>query len=320
MNNPGYIVSRFVALSLITLGQVFLFGIIFHLVFVVMPNFIFETEMPVVSMIVLFVKFILILWLVSTASVATAMFISFFIKSASAANAILPFLVILQILFGGSRIQPLMIMDETVYRTSQVMTSRWGFEASALLFEFNLKHSVGDTWIINTDNKLIQFIDYEKELKCDYLTPEQCEKLKFNCEAYWDGKTKYDECEKCKECETDKERIEALLTSPQLKKIRDDKNKIRGLLKTGTVPDDSEMWKWVVAREPKAELFRPSHTPLTLFMLAIITVFMMLMLEISFKYYGSVAKSSGKAAATIIFFVIAFSAIVICAYVLDGIL
>ncbi len=150
LSNPAFIISRFTALSIITFGQVLLFAIFFHTEFIVIPNFMHHSADPFLSKfaVILLMKFIILLWLTSVASVAMAMVISFFIPSSSAAKAILPFIIILQILFGGSRIQPLYRSD-IVYGFSQTMVSRWGFEAAVLLFEYDLK------WVNNDGDELI---------------------------------------------------------------------------------------------------------------------------------------------------------------------
>jgi hypothetical protein len=89
-------------------------------------------------MLVLLIKFILIMWIVSMASIAVAMFVSVFISTPAAASAILPFVLIVQILMGGSAIQPVLEMNKVIRPVSNLMVSRWGFEATILLFEKNL--------------------------------------------------------------------------------------------------------------------------------------------------------------------------------------
>jgi len=154
LNSFDFIVSLFIALSIITFGQVFLFSLTFHLIFVVLPAWInpYETGLVLAKsetvsfwsalMPILFVKFILLLWLTAIASIALAMFVSTFFRTRSAANAVLPFLLIIQILLGGSIIKPVIGMNPMVHVMADFMVSRWSFEAGALLFDHELNISM----------------------------------------------------------------------------------------------------------------------------------------------------------------------------------
>lgn len=125
LNDFDFIASNFICLAIIVFGQVFLFSISFHLLFVTIPaiidpvntglvpsektRFVCITEnidSPSVLMPLLFIKLTLLMWLVGLASIAVATLISVFAKTPSAANSILPFVLIIQILLGGSVIKP----------------------------------------------------------------------------------------------------------------------------------------------------------------------------------------------------------------------
>ncbi|MEK8015590.1 MAG: hypothetical protein VSS75_001895 [Candidatus Parabeggiatoa sp.] len=154
LSSFDFMVSLFIALSIIAFGQVFLFSLTFHIIFVVLPAWInpFETGLVVnqsesislfsALMPILFIKLVCLLWLTAMASIAVAMFISTFFRTRSAANAFLPFLLIIQILLGGSIIKPVIGMNSMVHVIADLMVSRWGFEATALLFEHELNTSM----------------------------------------------------------------------------------------------------------------------------------------------------------------------------------
>lgn len=150
LRNFDYIVSIFIALAIITFGQVVLFALTFHTLFVMLPAWfnpygtglvtdpsispsLWQTMMPL-----LFIKFTLLLWLTTLASIAVAMAISIFTPSRAAANAILPFLLIIQILFAGSVIKPIIYMNPLIHGVANLMVSRWGFEGVVLLYERDL--------------------------------------------------------------------------------------------------------------------------------------------------------------------------------------
>ncbi len=154
LSSFDFILSIFIALSIIVFGQVILFSITFHLIFVVLPAWInpYETGLVIAKsesisffsalMPGLFIKFVILMWLTALASIAVAMFISTFFKTRSAANAVLPFLLIIQILLGGSIIKPVIGMSPMVHVVADFMVSRWGFEAAALLFDKELNTSM----------------------------------------------------------------------------------------------------------------------------------------------------------------------------------
>ncbi len=154
LNSFDFIISLFIALSIITFGQVFLFSLTFHIIFIVLPALFSPYEMGLVVaqsesisffsalMPSLFVKFVLLLWLTAIAAIAVSMFVSTFFRTRAAANAVLPFLLIIQILLGGSIIKPVIGMSPMVHALADLMVSRWGFEAGALLFEHELNVSM----------------------------------------------------------------------------------------------------------------------------------------------------------------------------------
>jgi len=154
LNSFDFIVSLFIALSIIAFGQVFLFYLTFHIIFVVLPAWInpYETGLVVTKseslsffsalMPILLVKLVWLLWLTAMASIAVAMFVSTFFRTRAAANAFLPFLLIIQILLGGSIIKPIIGMNSMVHVVADFMVSRWGFETAALLFEHDLNVSM----------------------------------------------------------------------------------------------------------------------------------------------------------------------------------
>ncbi|MDM8566459.1 hypothetical protein QUF74_12520 [Candidatus Halobeggiatoa sp. HSG11] len=152
LGNFNYLISIFISLSIIAFGQVLLFALTFHSLFIFLPAW-FQpydtgllTEVHKAESVTLltafmpkfFILFTLLLWLTAVASIAVAMFVSMFTPSRSAANAILPFILIVQILFAGSVIKPIMYMSPTIQTIANVMVSRWGFEAAVLLFERDL--------------------------------------------------------------------------------------------------------------------------------------------------------------------------------------
>ena len=154
LDNFNYIISIFITLSIIVLGQILLFSITFYSLFVFLPAWFqpYGTGLVVNSsesvsfltalMPMLLLKFMLLMWLIAVASIAVAMFISMFTSSQAAANAILSFLLIIQILFAGSVIKPVINMTPAVQTFSNIIVSRWGFEATVLLFERDLNMSM----------------------------------------------------------------------------------------------------------------------------------------------------------------------------------
>ena len=154
LDNFNYLISIFITLSIIVLGQVLLFSITFYSLFVFLPAWFqpYETGLVVNNidsvsfltalMPLLLLKFVLLMWLIAVASISVAMFISMFTSSQAAANAILSFLLIIQILFAGSVIKPVINMTPAIQTFSNIIVSRWGFEATVLLFERNLNMSM----------------------------------------------------------------------------------------------------------------------------------------------------------------------------------
>jgi hypothetical protein len=152
LNNFDFIISNFISLAIILFGQVFLFAISFHLLFIAIPALIDPVLTGITCtkadfslshlMPVLFIKLTLLMWLIGLASIAVATLISIFVKTPSAANSILPFVLIIQILLGGSTIKPVIYMNIVVQSFSNIMVSRWGFESAILLFEDQLNLSL----------------------------------------------------------------------------------------------------------------------------------------------------------------------------------
>lgn len=154
LDNFNYIISIFITLSIIVLGQVLLFSVTFYSLFVFLPTWFqpYGTGLVVSSsesvsfltalMPLLLLKFVLLMWLIAVASISVAMFISMFTSSQAAANAILSFLLIIQILFAGSVIKPVINMTPAIQAFSNIIVSRWGFEAIVLLFERDLNMSM----------------------------------------------------------------------------------------------------------------------------------------------------------------------------------
>ncbi len=62
----------------------------------------------------------ILMWLTAVASIAVAMLISMFTHSRAAANAILPFLLIVQILFAGSVIKPVIYMSPVIQTFAKI--------------------------------------------------------------------------------------------------------------------------------------------------------------------------------------------------------
>lgn len=155
LNEFDFIISSFISLAIIVFGQIFLFSLVFHLLFVAIPaySYPYETgfvniEKSNISLIMAFmphllIKFVLLMWGIALSSIAVAMLISIiFAKTTSSANAILPFVLIIQILLGGSNITPVINMNSVTEFFSNAMVSRWGFEATVLLFEEELNISL----------------------------------------------------------------------------------------------------------------------------------------------------------------------------------
>ena len=320
LSDSAFILSRFFALSIIAFGQVLLFALVFHTIFVVIPN---------KPMIELLINFILLLWLTSVASVATAMVISFFIKTPSAAKAILPFIIILQILMGGSRIRPLIDMEGVVYDFSKVMTSRWGFEPAAMLFETHLNNEEGTESILyrvsgNNYYKLQkrEFSDIQDILRLVMLMnavnsdkPEEC--VNTLRQVFKEGNA-FKEVNTFIKLLNDipiKRLIELKATAFRIalfrefySKISDDKTKLttkelitriynnfdedlkrldvkkifNNLVENKEVYKHKEVWNWMVNVNPKIELFRPIHVSSAWFALFIISVSMLVLLRILF--------------------------------------
>ena len=163
LSHFDFLISILIALTIITLGQVFLFSFTFHLLFVFLPAWVqpYETGLIInksasVTFLSawqpkLFLQLALLLWLTAIASITVAMFISVFTPSRAAANAILPFLLILQILFAGSVIKPVIYMNPFIHGFANIMVSRWGFESAVLLVERDLnllmprRHNTNDS-------------------------------------------------------------------------------------------------------------------------------------------------------------------------------
>lgn len=156
LRKTDYIIATFIALSLIVFFQVFLFSVFFHALFYSIPAYInpFETglilkedEIQSVNIssilnVTLFIKLLLLMWLIAVASISVAILLSIFLPTRAAANAILPFVLILQILMGGSIIKSVVEMRPSVKFVSNFMVSRWGFEAAILLFEKELYYNM----------------------------------------------------------------------------------------------------------------------------------------------------------------------------------
>lgn len=150
LTDTDYIISRFISLVLISWAQMLIFVVSFHLLFIVIPSLIFPWKAGIIAengqavsfynalMVPMFLELIVLMGLIVMASVVLGMLVSTFMQSRAAANAILPFYLIVHILFGGSPIQTVQSMIPTSYSISQIILSRWGFEAVMLLFEREL--------------------------------------------------------------------------------------------------------------------------------------------------------------------------------------
>jgi len=307
LKNVHFIVSRFISLCLITLGQVLLFAIVFHSLFIAIPDY--YSGNGSLYHIALFLKFTLLLWIISIASVSTAMFISVFIRSPSAANAILPFIIILQILFGGSLIQPLKDMNNTTVAVSNIMISRWGFEAAALLFEKNLE-KIGEEIEITEDfipGSYHQFMPILEEMDFNTLANGVFkDKFRNKVKEYTDRELLYaNEQGSSRVSATGEEgennsrfyqiikendyRISSLkedIPEEIKEKVReyflDDKKTIlRGSLSDPA--QNPEIWNWMVKIDPEVQIFRQPHAVFTWFMLLLIAAGMLFVLCIVFS-------------------------------------
>lgn len=150
LNAFDFIVSSFIALALIALGQVLLFSASFHALFVAVPAMLspVRTGLPADSawysglLLGTWLKSAGVLWLTALAAIVTAMLISVFVKTRAAAMAVLTFLMIAQMLLGGSLIQPLKAMNAPVHAAAALSASRWGFEAMLIEFERDLRFAM----------------------------------------------------------------------------------------------------------------------------------------------------------------------------------
>ncbi|SEH04456.1 ABC transporter permease [Candidatus Venteria ishoeyi] len=142
-----FITAHFIALALIALVQIILFSLSFHTLFVAIPAFIspesalLSTDSPWHMRLApgFWLKFTVLLWLTALLSITTAMLISIFVKTRAAATAVLTFLMIVQLLLGGSLIQPVKKMNTPVRTAALLTASRWGFEAAIIEFEQSLR-------------------------------------------------------------------------------------------------------------------------------------------------------------------------------------
>ncbi len=173
-----YLSATFISLSLIVGLQVILFSLSFHLLFVSMPawlhpfdTYLVETDMcqesldwlfqwlhpfviettqktPINLWTMLMPKLWIILtallWLTAISAITLAMLVSVFVKT-RAAVTMMTFVMIIQLLLGGSIVKPVKEMHSVVQISSSLMSSRWGLEGAIILFDqllnFNLpKH------------------------------------------------------------------------------------------------------------------------------------------------------------------------------------
>ncbi|MCP4701624.1 MAG: ABC transporter permease [Gammaproteobacteria bacterium] len=160
LKNFDYIVAVFISLATIIFVQVLLFALSFHLIFIFLPAWVnpyatglvtepeavvslwTEAE-AVVSlwqafMPVLFVQLSMLLWLTAMAAITLAMFVSVFIKTRIAAVTFMTFVMIIQLLLGGSIVQPVIKMNPAIQTVADLMPSRWALEAAIVLLDKKL--------------------------------------------------------------------------------------------------------------------------------------------------------------------------------------
>ena len=320
LKNFDFVISRFISLAIITLGQVFIFSLFFHLFFSALPAFIYEpssfNSFFDRLMLGLFLKFTLLLWFISIASIATAMFVSSFIKSAAAAKAVLPFLLIIQILFAGS-IQPFPEMTKPVYHSSQAMVSRWGYEAAVLLFEKELLKDQSERNIIIKSEMKFSSNQLFKD-KIDEMSLETIDNLRFFEAILSDSIKKVtDDCllvptlfkkeliflkrlkekdYKIEDYDCIPHTIECLIKKdlnyrdedgndePPMDKLLDN---IKKNIDIGKKLDanEKELWNWMKTIHPRVAIFRPIHFETTLIYLLILTFALMVGVFIAIKIF-----------------------------------
>ncbi|OQW89664.1 MAG: hypothetical protein BWK78_07400 [Thiotrichaceae bacterium IS1] len=141
-----YLFATFISLSLIVGLQVILFSLSFHLLFVSVPAWLHPLDSQLVGtkdavtlwmvlMPKLFVILTALLWLTAVSAVALAMLVSIFVKTQMAAVTVMTFVMIIQLLLGGSIVKPIKDMHGAVRTTTTIMPSRWGLEGAIILFD-----------------------------------------------------------------------------------------------------------------------------------------------------------------------------------------
>ncbi|MBF0550279.1 MAG: ATP-binding cassette domain-containing protein [Deltaproteobacteria bacterium] len=308
-----FIASRFVALAVIAFGQIILFSLTFHVIFILCPNFWYGPSAGILDKLQLglFLKFTLLLWIIALAAIATAMFVSLFAKSTSAANAILPFLLIIQILLGGSRIQPLMNMSESVYYFAQTMVSRWGFEATILLMENNIKRfGNDDKSFVEANLKYSASYAFDGGNTLGNITLAQLiktknaglktilnESLGYVMTNAGELKIPEDELAQFRNIPPPDINLDHVEINPksklaegimeQFSRRRHKKvEEVLEVVESGGRLDDSnlQIWNYMVDVFPKIRLFRIYHTRTTWLMLLIITTAMVVVALLVFKF------------------------------------
>jgi hypothetical protein len=88
-----------------------------------------------------------LLWLTAISAIALAMLVSVFVKT-RAAVTVMTFVMIIQLLLGGSIVKPVKEMHSVVQISSNLMSSRWGLEGAIILFDkllnLNLPRRAGE--------------------------------------------------------------------------------------------------------------------------------------------------------------------------------
>jgi len=305
LSDTQFIISHYVALSIICLFQVIIFSVSFNTLFVFIPNVIAK-EFSIQMFLSIFFKSTLLFWLISLTSISTAMFISFYTKSISAANAIFPFIIILQILFGGSLIQPLTKMNDSIYNISNVMVSRWGYEATCLLYEDMLPKQSKDKNIISDKLKYVGTDQYEVYYENLRLLQKETneiikrvlqESLQDAVDTYYSVSNDQDEQAFISKLQKTNFQLDKINLPDNFEQfqfythtVSIIKNEMEDLVlnnysyKPASImtPKELQLWEWMIMKYPKVKLFRDINFNYCILMLFIHIAIFFTLLRINY--------------------------------------
>lgn len=318
-----YLLATFISLSLIVGLQVILFSLSFHLLFVSVPawlhpyeTYLVETKeisvtLWTVLMPKLWVIFTALLWLTAVSAIALAMLVSVFVKTRMAAVTVMTFVMIIQLLLGGSIVKPVRDMHLVVQTIATFIPSRWGLEGAIILFERFLNFKGGEnfsfagTAVLRTENESIFITHTLQNVKSAELITDHWLANYWSQALIEAGRARKREAESDILSKEEEEYLEKLLLPqeaqsstakipqellnqpvPELlmdkacqyfktsleEAVKPILQKVNQNQNESLSPEEQKLWQSMLIADPTLKWYRPEHTLVPWFMLATLSL------------------------------------------------